>query len=77
MRAYVVCRCSPIRASISDNLSCPGQISVLLLRELDAQLRSVLVALIVKKMMQLRGAAEQQERMRDIHLARSGEATRG
>lgn len=49
----------------------PGQISVLLLRELDSQLRSVLVALIVKRMMQLRGAAEQQERMRDIHLARA------
>ena len=49
----------------------PGQISVLLLRELDNQLRSVLVALIVKKMMQLRGAAEQHERLRDIHLARA------
>lgn len=49
----------------------PGHISVLLLRELDNQLRSVLVALIVKKMMQLRGVAEQQERVRDIHLARA------
>ena len=49
----------------------PGQISVLLLRELDSQLRSVLVALIVKKMMQLRGVAEQQERVRDRHLARA------
>lgn len=49
----------------------PGQISVLLLRELDNQLRSVLVALIVKKMMQLRGAAEQQERVRGVHLARA------
>ena len=55
----------------------PGQISVLLLRELDAQLRSVLVALIVKKMMQLRGAAEQQERMRDIHLARAAKLREG
>ena len=49
----------------------PGQISVLLLRELDSQLRSVLVALIVKKMMQLRGSAEQHERVRDVHLARA------
>ena len=49
----------------------PGQVSVLLLRELDEQLRSVLVALIVKKMMQLRGDAEQHERVRDIHLARA------
>lgn len=49
----------------------PGQVSVLLLRELDNQLRSVLVALIVKKMMQLRGTAEQHERVRSIHLARA------
>ena len=61
----------------------PGQISVLLLRELDGQLRSVLVALIVKKMMQLRGRAEQQERVRDLHLARAaklveiGESAKG
>ena len=49
----------------------PGHVSVLLLRELDDQLRSVLVALIVKRMMQLRGTSEQHERLRDIHLARA------
>lgn len=49
----------------------PGHISVLLLRQLDQQMRSVLVALIVKRMMQLRGLSEQQERMIPIHLARS------
>lgn len=49
----------------------PGRISVLLLRDLDQQLRAVLVALIVKRVMQLRGISEQQERMRMIHLARA------
>ena len=49
----------------------PGHISVLLLRELDQQMRAVLVALIVKRVMQLRGIAEQQERMIPIHLARA------
>jgi len=49
----------------------PGHISVLLLRELDQQMRTVLVALIVKRAMQLRGISEQQERMIPIHLARA------
>jgi len=49
----------------------PGHISVLLLRELDQQMRAVLVALIVKRVMQLRGISEQQERMIPIHLAQS------
>ncbi|MCI0557883.1 MAG: DUF87 domain-containing protein, partial [Nitrososphaera sp.] len=37
----------------------PGHISILLLRELDQQMRAVLVALIVKRVMQLRGISEQ------------------
>lgn len=49
----------------------PGHVSVLLLRDLDQQLRSVLVALIVKRIMQLRSASEQQERMIPVHLARA------
>jgi len=49
----------------------PGQVSILLLRDLDQQMRSVLVALIVKRMLQLRGIAEQEERMIPIHLARA------
>jgi hypothetical protein len=49
----------------------PGHISVLLLRDLDQQMRTVLVALIVKRVMQLRGLSEQHERMIPIHLARS------
>lgn len=48
-----------------------GHISILLLRELDNQMRAVLVALIVKRVMQLRGQSEQQERMIPIHLARA------
>src|SRR5207302_284803 len=49
----------------------PGQISVLLLRELDHQLRGVMVALIIKKLMQLRGTSEQFERVTTIHVARA------
>lgn len=49
----------------------PGIISVLLLRELEPQMRSVLVALIVKRVMNLRGLAEKQERMIPIHLSRA------
>ncbi len=49
----------------------PNHISILLLRDLDQQLRSVLVALIVKRAMQLRGIAEHQERMIPVHLARA------
>jgi uncharacterized protein len=55
---------------VSDLLR-PGQISVLLLRDLDPQLRATLVALIVKQVMQLRGISEQEERMRAVHLARA------
>ena len=49
----------------------PGQVSVLLLRDLDQQLRAVLVALIVKQMMRLRGITEQEERMRLVHAERA------
>jgi hypothetical protein len=49
----------------------PGHVSILLLRELDYQMRAVLVALIVKRVMQLRGISEQQERMISIHTARA------
>lgn len=49
----------------------PGHVSVLMLRDLDQQIRSALVALIVKRVMQLRGLAEQEERMRFVHAARA------
>lgn len=49
----------------------PGQVSILLLRDLDQELRAALVALIVKRAMQLRGISEQEERMRAVHLSRA------
>ena len=49
----------------------PGHISVLLLRDLDQQLRGAMVALIVKKLMQQRGASEQYERVSELHRARA------
>ena len=49
----------------------PGRITVLLLRDLDQEVRSVMVSLIVKRIMRLRAESEQQERMIPIHLARA------
>jgi hypothetical protein len=49
----------------------PGRISILLLRDLDQQMRSVMVALIVKRMMQLRGIARDNEQMQEVHLKRA------
>jgi hypothetical protein len=49
----------------------PGAVSVLLLRDLDPEMRSVMVALIVKRVMRLRAISEQQERMIPVHLARA------
>lgn len=49
----------------------PGQVSVLLLRDLDPEMRSVMVALIVKRVMHMRAVSEQQERMIPVHLARA------
>lgn len=49
----------------------PGGVSVLLLRDLDQELRSVMVSLIVKRMMRLRAVSEQQERLISLHLARA------
>jgi hypothetical protein len=53
------------------NLIRPSQISVLLLRDLDVEMRSVMVSLIVKKVMELRAISEQQERLIPVHLARA------
>lgn len=49
----------------------PGTVSVLLLRDLDQEMRSVMVSVIVKRMMRLRAISEQQERMVPVHLARA------
>ncbi len=54
----------------------PGTISIMLLRDLDQQMRSALVALIVKQLMQLRGITEQEERMILLHLARAEKLAR-
>ena len=43
---------------------------MLLLRDLDPEMRAVMVSLITKRMMKLRGISEQQERMIPIHRAR-------
>lgn len=53
------------------NLLKPGHVSVLLLRDLDQQIRAVLVALLVKRVMQLRGHSEQEERMGFVHSERA------
>jgi uncharacterized protein len=49
----------------------PGHVSILLLRDLDTEMRAVMVSLIVKKLMALRAISEQQERLIPIHLARA------
>ena len=49
----------------------PGEVSVLLLRDLEPEMRSVMVSLIVKQIMRFRALAEQQERMIPLHLARA------
>lgn len=48
-----------------------GEVSVLLLRDLEPEMRSVMVSLIVKQIMRLRAVAEQQERMIPVHMARA------
>ena len=53
------------------NLFEPGKISILLLRDLDPEMRSVLVSLIVKRAMMLRSLSENFERMIPIHLEKA------
>ncbi len=49
----------------------PGRVTIVLLRDLEQQMRAALVGLIVRKMMQLRGAAEQEERMAPIFFGKA------
>lgn len=49
----------------------PGRISILLLRDLESEMRAVLVSLIVKRVMQLRSLAERYERLVPIHRERA------
>lgn len=48
----------------------PGRITILLLRDLENDMRNVLVSLIVKRAMRLRSAAEQYERLAPVHRQR-------
>lgn len=47
-----------------------GQISVLLLRDIDQNLRSLLVGILVKKIMQLRSISERYEKLASIQISR-------
>jgi len=49
---------------------CPGQVSVLLLRDLEQELRSLLVGILVKKIMKLRSVSDKYERLAALHLER-------
>ena len=49
----------------------PGRIAVLLLRDLEVDMRNVLVSLVVKRAMRLRAVAEQYERLVPIHRERA------
>ena len=49
----------------------PGQISILLLRDLKQDLRSLLVGVLVKKIMEFRSISDNYERLAAIHKAKS------
>ena len=57
-------------SSVSQLLE-PNVVTVLLLRDLDQQIRSVLVGFVVRKVMQGRAQAEQSERMLPIYSSRA------
>jgi hypothetical protein len=48
----------------------PGQVSVLLLRDLDQNLRSLLVGVLVKKIMEFRSVSDKYERLAAVHRDR-------
>jgi len=48
----------------------PGQISILLLRDLEQDLRSLLVGILVKKIMEFRSASDKYERLAAVHKER-------
>ncbi|MCL0103892.1 DUF87 domain-containing protein [Dehalococcoidia bacterium] len=60
---------SPSGIDVAD-LFAPGCVSVLLLRDIDQVLRSLLVAVIVKRIMQLRSSSDRNERLAAVHKAR-------
>ena len=53
------------------DLFAPGRVTVLLLRDLEADMRNVLVSLIVKRAMRLRAVSEQFERLAPVHRNRA------
>ena len=53
----------------------PGQISVLMLRDLDHVLRGLLISVIVKKIISFRSITDRFERLADIELAKSQSET--
>lgn len=48
----------------------PGQISIFLLRDLEQNLRSLLVGIFVKKVMELRSSSDRSERLAAVHKER-------
>jgi len=48
----------------------PGQISILLIRDIDQSLRSLLVGLLVKKIMEFRSVSENFEKSAEVHKER-------
>ncbi|MCL0084490.1 hypothetical protein M1N82_03000 [Dehalococcoidia bacterium] len=60
---------SPSGIDVAD-LFAPGCVSVLLLRDIDQVLRSLVVAVIVKRIMQLRSSSDRNERLAAVHKAR-------
>ncbi len=48
----------------------PGQISILLLRDLGQDLRSLLVGILIKKTMEFRSSSDKYERLAAVHLER-------
>ena len=73
-RRLEVLRRLPLFSDSGSNVSqllVPNLVTVLLLRDLDQQLRSVLVGFVVRKVMQGRAHAEQSERMLPIYTSRA------
>jgi len=63
----------PVFSTTGINLKevfCPGQVSVLLLRDLGQELRSLLVGILVKKIMEFRSVSDKYERLAAVHLER-------
>ena len=52
------------------DIFCPGQISILLLRDLEQNLRSLLVGMLVKKTMEYRSESDKFERLAVVHKER-------